>query len=484
MSEKTKDVLLSIFASLLCIVIGLLVGLIILYCINAENALDGFSRIIKGGFYLKPKGIGSEIAQATPLIMTGLSVAFAFKTGLFNIGAAGQYTLGVFGALYFALILQMPWYVCLLAAMVCGAIWGAVPGIFKAYFNVNEVITSIMFNWIGLYLVNELMYSTVSGMYDQKTTRTYKLSSAAPQSLIPDCGMSAVFKTSSTTIAIFIAMAIAIIMYVVLNKTTFGYELKACGFNKDAAKYAGINEKRNIVLSMTISGALAGIGAGLYYLSGASEWNPQVSTALPAIGFNGIPVALLALSNPIGVQDQYAVAYGGFRKYKFHRDGSVTNEMVVCRQDTLDQLKNNFMLYFTGLTRVSSNILAEQKAHIYDKEKVLDAMVEMVLSAEQALAEGDVAQIGKMLDDAWNLKKQMSSGISNPLINEMYTKAKNAGAVGGKILGAGGGGFMLLFVPPQEQERVRSAMSEYKETQFGFETEGSRIIFTEKNRGE
>ncbi len=298
---KTKDVLLSIFASLLCIVIGLLVGLIILYCINAENALDGFSRIIKGGFYLKPKGIGSEIAQATPLIMTGLSVAFAFKTGLFNIGAAGQYTLGVFGALYFALILQMPWYVCLLAAMVCGAIWGAVPGIFKAYFNVNEVITSIMFNWIGLYLVNELMYSTVSGMYDQKTTRTYKLSSAAPQSLIPDCGMSAVFKTSSTTIAIFIAMAIAIIMYVVLNKTTFGYELKACGFNKDAAKYAGINEKRNIVLSMTISGALAGIGAGLYYLSGASEWNPQVSTALPAIGFNGIPVALLALSNPIGV---------------------------------------------------------------------------------------------------------------------------------------------------------------------------------------
>ena len=301
MSEKTKDVLLSIFASLLCIVIGLLVGLIILYCINAENALDGFSRIIKGGFYLKPKGIGSEIAQATPLIMTGLSVAFAFKTGLFNIGAAGQYTLGVFGALYFALILQMPWYVCLLAAMVCGAIGGAVPGIFKAYFNVNEVITSIMFNWIGLYLVNELMYSTVSGMYDQKTTRTYKLSSAAPQSLIPDCGMSAVFKTSSTTIAIFIAMAIAIIMYVVLNKTTFGYELKACGFNKDAAKYAGINEKRNIVLSMTISGALAGIGAGLYYLSGASEWNPQVSTALPAIGFNGIPVALLALSNPIGV---------------------------------------------------------------------------------------------------------------------------------------------------------------------------------------
>jgi simple sugar transport system permease protein len=185
--------------------------------------------------------------------------------------------------------------------MVCGGIWGAVPGIFKAYFNVNEVITSIMFNWIGLYLVNELMYRTVKGMYDQKTTRTYKLSSAAPGSIIPDLGLNSVFKTSSTTIAIFIAILIAVLMYIILNKTTFGYELKACGFNKDAAKYAGINEKRNIVLSMTISGALAGIGAGLYYLSGAAEWNPQVATALPAIGFNGIPVALLALSNPIGV---------------------------------------------------------------------------------------------------------------------------------------------------------------------------------------
>ena len=300
MNEKTKNALLSIVASLVCIVIGLLVGFIILYCINAENAVDGFTRIIKGGFYLKPKGIGSEIAQSAPLIMTGLSVAFAFKTGLFNIGAAGQYTVGVFGALYFAIILHMPWYVCLLAAMVCGAIWGAVPGIFKAYFNVNEVITSIMFNWIGLYLVNELMYNTIPGMYDQKTTRTYKLSSASPKSLIPDCGMNSIFRTSSTTIAIFIAIAIAVIIYIVLNKTTFGYELKACGSNKFAAKYAGMNEKRNIVLSMAIAGALSGIGAALYYLQGDIEFFWNTSMTLPNEGFNGIPVALLAICNPIG----------------------------------------------------------------------------------------------------------------------------------------------------------------------------------------
>ena len=302
MNEKKIDALFSIGASLVCIIIGLLVGLIILYCINAENALDGFSRILKGGFYLKPKGIGSEISQAAPLIMTGLSVAFAFKTGLFNIGAAGQYTVGVFGALYFGIVLHMPWYICLIAAMVCGAIWGAVPGIFKAVFNVNEVITSIMFNWIGLFLVNELLYTGFGGaMYDQKTTRTCKLSSVSPSSIIPNFGLNNMFKTNSTTIAIFIAMFIAVIMYIILNKTIFGYELKACGLNKDAAKYAGINEKRNIVLSMTIAGALAGAGAGLYYLSGGAEWNPQLSNALPAIGFNGIPVALLAMSNPLGV---------------------------------------------------------------------------------------------------------------------------------------------------------------------------------------
>ena len=302
MNEKAKDAAVSIAGSLVCVTIGLSVGFLILCCINSENAPDGLFRILQGGFYLKPKGIGSEITQAAPLIMTGLSVAFAFQTGLFNIGAAGQYTLGIFGALYSAIILGLPWYACLVVAMICGAVWGAVPGFFKAYFNVNEVITSIMFNWIGLYLVNELLYTGFGGaMYDQKTTRTYKLSGAAPQALIPDAGMNAIFRTSSTTIAIFVAIAIAIMMFMILDRTTFGYELKACGFNKDAAKYAGINEKRNIILSMTIAGALSGVGAGLYYLSGASEWNPQVATALPAIGFDGIPVALLAMSNPIGV---------------------------------------------------------------------------------------------------------------------------------------------------------------------------------------
>ena len=162
----------SVLAALLCILIGLIVGFLVLLAINPAHAWgDGFVRILKGGFYDAPYGVGKMLANAAPLVMTGLSVGFAFKTGLFNIGAAGQYTLGAYGALYCAIMLKMPWFVCLLAATLLGGIWGAIPGFFKAYFNINEVITSIMFNWIGLYLVNELVYQNGTGpMYDVRNT--------------------------------------------------------------------------------------------------------------------------------------------------------------------------------------------------------------------------------------------------------------------------------------------------------------------------
>lgn len=292
----------SVLAALLCILIGLIVGLIALVIINPEHAWQqGFLRIIQGGFYDFPYGVGKTLTNSAPLIMTGLSVAFAFKTGLFNIGAAGQYTLGAFGGLYCALILNLPWYVCLLASAIFGAVWGAIPGVFKAYLNINEVITSIMFNWIGLYMVNEIIYARGTGaMYDANNTRTWKVADRSPDSLIPSGGMAELFHTPSTTISIFLAIAAAILIWVVLEKTTFGYELKAVGLNKNAARYAGINEKKNIILSMTIAGALAGFGAGLLYLSGGAEWNPLNTTSLPAMGFNGIATALLAASHPIG----------------------------------------------------------------------------------------------------------------------------------------------------------------------------------------
>ena len=319
-NNRFRASLTTITAALLCVLVGLLIGflaLVLLAVISLNTAgtaysfgdvlstayNSGFKQVLMGGFFLLPRGLRSEIALAAPLIMTGLSVAFAFKTGLFNIGAAGQYAVGAFGALYCALILHLPWYVCLLGAALLGALWGAIPGFFKAFFNINEVITSIMFNWIGLYAVNTLMYGGgYSPMYNLKTTKTWPISARSAGSLIPDLkGLGARYFQRPGTIAVFLAILIAVVLWVVLNKTTFGYELKACGYSKSAAKYAGINEKKNIVLAMSIAGSLAGIGAGLYYLSGTAEWQPLVSTALPGIGFDGISVALLASSNPLGV---------------------------------------------------------------------------------------------------------------------------------------------------------------------------------------
>ena len=289
-----SEAFLSVAASLICIVIGLLLGLVVLAIINAEHAFgDGLLVILKSGFK-SPRNMGTVLANAAPLIMTGLSVGFAFKTGLFNIGAAGQYTLGAFGALYCAIVLQWPWYLCLLAAMLFGAIWGALPGIFKAYLNINEVITAIMFNWIGLYMVNDIMYGKgKSPMYDLASTKTYSLRKAAPQAMIPSLGMSELFgKLQSVTIAIFIAIFFAIVVYIILNKTAFGYELRATGSNKNAAKYCGMNEKRNIILTMVIAGALAGLGAALLFLTGFEQWQCSQSS-VPTMGFNGIAAAFL-----------------------------------------------------------------------------------------------------------------------------------------------------------------------------------------------
>jgi simple sugar transport system permease protein len=322
----------SVLASLVCVMIGMLIGYLSLLLLGwitlsqqgvevslkeliSKTSELGFSRILAGGFYEKKNmmgmGVYTEIICAAPLVMTGLSVAFAFKTGLFNIGAAGQYTIGAYAALYFAIILKQPWYICLLAAAAGGAVWGAIPGVFKAFLNVNEVITSIMFNWIGLYAVNTLIYQNGAGpMFDIKTTKTLRVVQASPESLLPTFNVKVngenyfgSFKPIidyEPSIGILIAIGVAILIWFILSKTTFGYELKACGHNKHAAKYAGINDKKNIILSMTIAGALAGLGAGLFYLSGSKEWEPLVSTALPSDGFDGISVALLASSNPIG----------------------------------------------------------------------------------------------------------------------------------------------------------------------------------------
>ncbi len=303
-----KKGLISILSSVISILIGLLFGLILLLIVNPAQAFPKFGEMLTAGFSSAPK-LAKVLYQAAPLIMTGLAVAFAFKTGLFNIGASGQYTVGAFTALACAIIFQMPWWVCLIASMIAGAVWGFFPGLFKSLFNVNEVITSIMFNWIGMMAVNLLCMNlkNAAGLNVMLPTawvsspikdRTAALSYANPNAMIPKMGLDKLFNSNFMNISIFIAIVVAVIMWVILNRTTFGYELKACGFNKNASIYAGINAKRNIVLSMVIAGALAGLGGGIYYLAGTAEYTIQ-KMLLP-MGFNGISVALLATSNPIG----------------------------------------------------------------------------------------------------------------------------------------------------------------------------------------
>lgn len=291
----------TIIGSLLCIVIGLLIGYIVLLMINPQGAGKAITAILKNFLYYPSaaaakKYFGTTLVKASALLMCSLSVLFAWKVGLFNIGAAGQYVIGAGACLYCGLKFGMPWYVCLFAAIVAAALVGAISGALKAYFNVNEVISCIMLNWIGLYVVNMLL----SNVKEQTTPYTRPLSSVNKSALLPNMGLDKLFsKNEFVTIGLLLAVIAAIAIWILLEKTKFGYELKATGLNKNAAKYCGMREKTNIILTMMIAGGLAGLGAGIFYLTGIEQWMVQ-QTSVPAMGFNGIAAAFLGGSNPIG----------------------------------------------------------------------------------------------------------------------------------------------------------------------------------------
>jgi len=292
----------SFSASLTAILVGLMIGFLVLLASNPTQAAGGFSAILTGGISSR-KNMGQVLYFATPLIMTGLSVGFANKTGLFNIGASGQFIAGAFAAVYVGvrwtfLPGALHWMTALLAAMLMGALWGIIPGLLKVACNVNVVISCIMMNYIGMHTVNNLVTNTV---FDSLNNQSQKVAASA---VLPKMGLDLVFRdntrASSANVGIFIAILASVLIYVILQKTKFGYELKASGYNSDACRYAGMNEKRNVVCSMAIAGALAGLGGALLYLAGSGKCIEVVDILAPE-GFNGIPVALLALNNPLGV---------------------------------------------------------------------------------------------------------------------------------------------------------------------------------------
>lgn len=343
-----KEGVRSVAASVISILIGLLVGSILvavvgaIYKMGAKSIWEGVQLVLLGifstgrnaagalSFGFNSANMGNMLFRATPLILTGLSVAVAYKTGLFNIGAPGQYLMGTAATLVIALSVPagtMPqpllWLLAFLGGVLAGALWGCIPGFVKAFLNINEVLACIMTNWIAGNIVAAVfdgskfrnMVETTKTGYIYKTT--YGLTQVAAGTGIEGgdftyvegagvatakLGLDKLFPGSQVNGGILIAILIAVGVYILMTKTTLGYRLKACGANRHAARYAGINDKGSIVLSMAIAGALSGAAAALYWLSGNTEyyWSSAYQT-LPAIGFNGIPVALLAACNPIGV---------------------------------------------------------------------------------------------------------------------------------------------------------------------------------------
>ena len=295
-----KDGVQTLLASLACILGGLFVGYIVLLLIEPSGAFEAIVAVMKSFLRypgaLKMKYFGQTLVRTVPLLMCALSVLFAYKVGMFNIGVAGQYVAGACAGLYAALAWNLPWWLCLICAMAAGAALGAAAGVLKTQYNVNVVISGIMLNWIILYVTNLVL----TGVKSANSPYTKALRGNNPSALLPTLGLDKLFNNEkSVTIAIPLAIIMAVAVWVVLNKTKFGYELKATGSNYHAAKYCGMKENRNIILTMLIAGALAGMGAGLLFLTGIEEWETTISS-VPGMGFNGIAVAFLGGLSPLG----------------------------------------------------------------------------------------------------------------------------------------------------------------------------------------
>lgn len=336
-----NDGVQSLLASLVCVVLGLFLGYVVLLAINPAGAGEAILTVIKNFLtYNRPssqlKYLGNTLVKTAPLLMCALSILFAYKVGLFNIGAAGQYCMGAALSLYAALGLGWGWLPCLIAAMLGGAVLGAISGLLKSYCNVNEVISGIMLNWITLYLTNMLL-TTVK---EDTSPYTLVLSTTNPSALLPSLGIGALFDNNQYVgLALPLSLVMALLVWVVLGRTKFGYELKATGFNKNAAKYCGMAEKRNVILSLMISGALAGMGAAMLYLTGYEQWQCSTSS-VPAMGFNGIAAAFLGGLNPLGT------VLASFFIQHITAGGAYVDKSMYCAQ--ISDLISAIIIYLCG----------------------------------------------------------------------------------------------------------------------------------------
>lgn len=359
----------SLLASLICIVLGILFGFIVLLFINPSGALKGIGSVLANFFtysrvQLQMKNFGNTLAKTAPLLMCALSVLFCYKVGLFNIGAAGQYVVGSCLSIYAALAWGLPWWLCLLLAIVAGALYGALVGLLKAFCNVNEVISGIMLNWVALYTTNMIL----NGVKEVASPYTFHIRDVAQQSLLPQIGLDKVFAgCTNTTIAIPVSILIAVAVKILLDKTKLGFELKATGINKNAAKYCGMAENRNIVLTLAIGGALAALGGAFLFLTDYEQWSCTQSS-VPAMGFNGIAAAFLGGLNPVGT------IFSSYFIQHITSGGAYVDKSMYCSQ--ISDLISAVIIYlcgFVGFIRLVMNkaiAAKEEKAKLAkDTEK-------------------------------------------------------------------------------------------------------------------
>ena len=358
----------TLLASLICVILGLLIGFIVLLFINPNGAGEAILAVIKNFLnYSKAatqaKYLGNTLVKTAPLLMCALAILFAYKVGLFNIGAAGQYCAGAALSLYAALAWGWGWLPCMLLAMLGGMVLGAISGLLKSYCNVNEVISGIMLNWIVLYLTNMLL----TNVKEETSPYTFVLTHKNPSAVLPTLGLGNLFNGNQYVgLALPLSVLAAVGVWIVLEKTRFGYELRATGSNKNAAKYCGMAEKRNIILTLVISGALAGLGAAMLYLTGYEQWQCSTSS-VPGMGFNGIAAAFLGGLNPFGT------ILASFFIQHITAGGAYVEKTMYCAQ--ISDLISSIIIYLCGFVLFMKYAMnagiskREERAALKEKEQ-------------------------------------------------------------------------------------------------------------------
>jgi simple sugar transport system permease protein len=313
-AEKKAGILQKpLFFVTVSILVGVLVGAIILI-IAGYNPIAAYSEILQG-IFSGPRNIAAAIVRSTPIIMTGLSVTFAFRTGLFNIGAEGQFLVGSVAAALVGAFVRLPAFlhipVVFLAAIVAGALWGGLAGLLKARFGVHEVIATIMLNWIAFYLNNYLI--GLPGVQRPESEASQKILDSARIDILGAWKMSeeglawrgansgsffAELLRTDLNFGILVALVLALAIWYILHRTTLGYELRAVGYNKDAAEYGGINVQRSIIVSMAIAGAVAAL-AGAVQVMGRTQEITKLAV-MEGNGFDGIAVSLIGNNTAFG----------------------------------------------------------------------------------------------------------------------------------------------------------------------------------------